>query len=77
MTIQVKHYGDNTPDGEYYAIFIALDEEKFPSGERMVVKFAILDEATKEPRVDEHDNAMFAVAVCNRSHGKSSKSKII
>ena len=75
MTIQVKHYGDNTPDGEYYAVFIALDEEQFPVGKRMVFKFAILDENTKEPCVDEHDNTMFAVAVCNSSQGKSSKSK--
>ena len=76
-TIHVKHYGDNTPDGEYYAVFIALDEEQFPVGRRMVFKFAILDEATKEPCVDEHDNTMFAVAVCNSSQGKSSKSKIV
>ena len=76
-TFHLKHYGDNTPNGEYYAVFIALDLERFPLGGRMVFKFAILDEATNNPCVDEYDNTMFAVAVCNSTQCKSSKSKII
>ena len=38
---------------------------------------SILDEATDNPCVDEYDNTMFAVAVCNSTQCKSSKSKII
>ena len=75
--IHVKHYGDNTPNGEYYAEFIALDLERFPLGQRQVFKFVILNEQTDMPCVDEYDDTMFAVAVCNASAGKSSKSKIV
>ena len=73
----LNHYGDNTPDGEYFAVLINLDSERFPLGQRMVFKFAILNEETKEPILDEQDNPMFAVAVCNNSKMKSSKSKIV
>tara|TARA_Y100000590_G_C15342908_1_gene872134 strand:- start:84 stop:623 length:540 start_codon:yes stop_codon:yes gene_type:complete len=77
-TLKLKPYGDNTPNGEYYAAFITLDEERFPSGQkRKVFKFVILDETTKKPRVDENNNTMFAVAVCNSTECKSTKSKIV
>ena len=73
----LNHYGDNTPDGEYFAVLINLDSERFPLGQRMVFKFAILDLNTDEPQLDEQDNPMFTVAVCNNSKMKSSKSKIV
>ena len=76
-TFILNHYGDNTPDGEYFAVLINLDSERFPLGQRMVFKFAILNEDTNEPILDEQDNPMFAVAVCNNSKMKSSKSKIV
>ena len=74
---QLNHYGNNTPDGEYFSVLISLDLERFPLGQRMVFKFAILDLNTNEPILDEEDNPMFAVAVCNNSKMKSSKSKIV
>ena len=40
---QLNHYGNNTPDGEYFSVLISLDLERFPLGQRMVFKFAILD----------------------------------
>ena len=73
----LNHYGDNTPDGEYFAVLINLDSERFPLGKRMVFKFAIFNEDTNEPILDAQDNPMFAVAVCNNSKMKSSKSKIV
>jgi hypothetical protein len=77
LNLQLKHYGDNTPDGEYFAVLISLDEERFPLGKRMVFKFAIINQDTFEPQLDKYDNPMFAVAVCNYSQMKSSKSKIV
>ena len=76
LKFELKHYGDNTPDGEYFAVLINLDSEKFPLGQRMVFKFAVINKNTNEPLLDEQDNPMFAVAVCNNSKMKSSKSKI-
>lgn len=74
---QLNHYGDNTPDGEYFAILINLDSERFPLGQRRVFKFAILNENTNEPLLDDYDDPMFAVIVCNNSQMKSSKSKLV
>lgn len=74
---KLKHYGNNTPDGEYYSIFLSIDEEYFPLGKRWVFKFAIIDKETNSPIHDEYDNPLFAVAVCNYSQMKSSKSKVV
>ena len=74
---QLNHYGDNTPDGEYYSVFLNIDDERFPLGKRFVFKFAIIDKNTDEPLLDDYDNPMFAVAVCNYSQLKSSKSKAV
>ena len=74
---QLNHYGDNTPDGEYYSVFLNIDDERFPLGKRFVFKFAIIDKNTDEPLLDDYDNPMFAVAVCNYSQMKSSKSKAV
>ena len=65
----------NCPPGEYGAMLINSEVKKYPKGEREVLTFLILGEDGL-PWINNKSECYYSVIVCNKSNGKSPKSKI-
>lgn len=72
--IKFKPYSNCHP-GEYWSIFINSEEVKYPRGEREILSFLILKDEN-EPLLNNRGDAYYSVIVCNKSKGKSPKSKV-
>lgn len=65
----------NCPPGEYGAMLINSEVKKYPKGEREVLTFLILGDDGL-PWINNKSESYYSVIVCNKSNGKSPKSKI-
>lgn len=65
----------NCPPGEYGAMLTNSEVKKYPKGEREVLTFLILGKDGL-PWLNNKSECYYSVIVCNKSNGKSPKSKI-
>ena len=73
----LNYYGNNTPDGEHKAYcWEYLKEVDYGKGRiRELVLFAVV-KSKDELRMDENNQPMMCVCVCNSTKGISGKAKI-
>ena len=75
--IQLSNYANNTQSGEHWGHLIDVKYNvPYPLGRRDLIFFIITSPDGLEHYVDDSFNPQFAVAVCNHTKLKSSKSKI-
>lgn len=75
--IQLSNYANNTQSGDHWGHLIDVKYNvPYPLGRRDLIMFIITSPDGLEPYVDDTLSPQFAVAVCNHTKLKSSKSKI-
>lgn len=75
----LHYYANNTPDGIHHAFcWEYLNEVDYGYGrKRELVLFAVVDETHSTLKLDENNQPLIAVAVCNPTQGKSGKAKLV
>ena len=75
--VLLTNYANNTPDGVHWGHLIDIYYGvPYPLGKRDLIIFLMTTYNGMEPILDSGHSPQFAVAVCNHTQGKSSKSKI-